>query len=158
MFNRLLPRRLDSTYRGDTPALWLFGLVVSVKIAQSLGAIFDGYTTAIVADGIPLDTFSPAAGHAMLSVFARLGLRHLMFCLFGLLVLVRYRALIPLMFALFLLELVGVKVILWFMPMIGTGTPIGSYVNLALIAVAAVGFALSLRSDARPPIDSNGGS
>lgn len=148
MFDKLFPRRLDSTYRGDKPALWLFGLVVSVKIAQSLGAIFDGYTTAIVADGIPLDTFSPAAGHAMLSVFARLGLRHLMFCLFGLLVLVRYRALIPLMFALFLLELVGVKVILWFMPMIGTGTPIGSYVNLALIAVAAVGFALSLRSDA----------
>jgi len=32
--------------------------------------------------------------------------------------------------------------------MIGTGTPIGSYVNLALVAVAGVGFALSLRSDA----------
>jgi len=148
MFNRLFPRRLDSTYRGDKPALWLFGLVVSVKIAQSLGAIFNGYTTAVAADGIPLDTFSPAAAQAMLSVFARLGLRHLMLCLVGLLVLVRYRALIPLMFAFFLLELLGVKLILWFVPILGTGTPIGSYVNLALVAVAGVGFALSLRRDA----------
>jgi len=147
VFNRLFPRRLDSTYRGNKPALWLFGLVVSVKLAQSLGAIFNGYTTAIAADGIPLDTFSPAAGQAMLSVFARLGLRHLMLCLFGLLVLVRYRALIPLMFALFLLELLGARLILWFMPIAGTGTPIASYVNLALVALAMAGFALSLRSD-----------
>ncbi len=146
MFNLFFPQRLDNTYRGDKPALWLFALVVSVKIAQSLGAIFNGYTTAIVADGIPLDTFPPEAGRAVLSVFARLGLRHLMLCLLGILVLVRYRALIPLMFLLFLLEYLGVTLILRFIPIIRTGTPIGSYVNLALVAVASVGLVLSLRS------------
>ena len=146
MFNQFFPQRLDNTYRGCKPALWLFTLVVSVKIAQSLGAIFNGYTTAIVADGIPLDTFPPEAGRAVLSVFARLGLRHLMLCLLGIFVLVRYRALIPLMFALFLLEYLGVTLILRFIPIIGTATPIGSYVNLALVALASVGLVLSLRS------------
>ena len=125
MFNQFFPRRVDITYRGYKPAVWLFALVVAVKTAQSLGAIFYGYTTAIAADGIPLDTFPPEAGRAMLSVFVRLGLRHLMLCLFGVLVLVRYRALIPMMFSLFLLELLSAKLILWFIP-IGNVTPIGS--------------------------------
>jgi hypothetical protein len=148
VFNELFPHRVDHTYRGYKPAVWLFALVVSVKIAQSLSAIFYGYATAIAADGIPLDTFPPEAGRAMLSIFARLGLRHLMLCLFGIVALVQYRALIPLMFALFLLELIGARLILRFIP-IGTGTPIGSDVNLALIAVAVAGFALSLRSERR---------
>jgi hypothetical protein len=69
-----------------------------------------------------------------------------MLCLLGILVLVRYRALIPLMFALFLLEYLGVTLILRFIPINGTGIPIGSYVNLALVAVALVGLVLSLRS------------
>lgn len=29
MFNRLLPERIDNTYRGHVPGLWLFGLVVA---------------------------------------------------------------------------------------------------------------------------------
>lgn len=151
MFNQLFPRRVDNTYRGYKPALWLFALVVSVKIAQSLGAIFNGYTTALVADGIPLDTFPPDAGRAVLSVFARLGLRNLMLCLLGIVVLVRYRALIPLMFAVFLLEYLGVTLILRFIPIDGTGTPIGTYLNLAIAAVAIVGLLLSLRSQGDRP-------
>ena len=82
----------------------------------------------------------------MPSVFARLGLRHLMLCLPGILVLVRYRALIPSMFALFLLEYLGVTPILRLIPINGTGTPIGAYVSLAIVAVAIVGLVLSLRS------------
>jgi hypothetical protein len=146
MFNHLFPQRLDATYRGSRPALWLFALVVAVKTVQSLGAIFNGYTTAIAADGIPLDTFAPDAAAAMLSIFARSGVRHLMLCVVGIVVMVRYRALIPLMFTLFVLEYLGVTLTLRFIPIHGTGTPPASYVNLALAAVALVGLGLSLRS------------
>ena len=46
MLDGLLPTRLDNQYRGSRVALWLFGLVVALKSAQSLSIILNGYTTA----------------------------------------------------------------------------------------------------------------
>lgn len=61
MVDALLPRRLDNEYRGSRVALWLFALVVAMRSTQSLGIIFNGYQTARDADGVPLDSFTPAA-------------------------------------------------------------------------------------------------
>ena len=96
MFNQILPRQVDNTYRGYKVALWLFGLLVFMKAGISLGSIFNGYTAASSADGIPLDTFTPAGARAVVSLFALLGLSQLMICLLCVLVLVRYRAMVPL--------------------------------------------------------------
>lgn len=38
MFSQLLPRSLDNRYGGHRLALWIFGLVVAVRIGQSLAA------------------------------------------------------------------------------------------------------------------------
>lgn len=146
MFNPLFPQRVDNTYRGYKLALWLFGLLVLMKLAISLNSIFNGYSVASSADGIPLDTFTSAGAQAVVSLFALLGLAHLMICLLCILVLVRYRTLIPFMFALLLLEYLGRKLILHFLPIAKTGTPPGFIVNLVLLALMIVGLALSLRS------------
>jgi hypothetical protein len=50
------------------------------------------------------------------------------------LALVRYRAMIPLMFALLVLEYLSRGLILQFLPIVRSGTPPGSVVNLALLA------------------------
>jgi hypothetical protein len=47
---------INNAYRGSAVALWIFGLVAGVRIAQSLSVIFHGYGTARDADGIPIDT------------------------------------------------------------------------------------------------------
>ena len=146
MFNQLLPQRIDNTYRGYKLALWLFALLVFIKVAISLNCIFNGYMVASSADGIPLDTFTPAGAQTVVSLFALLGNSWLMICLLCSLVLVRYRSMIPLMFALLLLEHLSRKLILQFLPMVRTGTPPGTYVNLVLLAVMLVGLALSLWS------------
>ena len=57
MFDKLLPQRIDNTYRGYKLALWLFGLVVGVTIIQGVFVIFNGYSTIMGADGIPLNTY-----------------------------------------------------------------------------------------------------
>jgi hypothetical protein len=62
------------------------------------------------------------------------------------LVLVRYRAMIPFMFALLLLEHLSKRLILHFLPIPRTGTPPGNAVNLVLLALMIVGLALSLGS------------
>ena len=143
---QLLPRCADNTYHGHKLALWLFALLVLPKIDMSLNAIFNGYSVASTVDEIPLDTFTPAGSQTVVSLFALLGLSQLMICLLGILVLARYRSLVSLMFTLFLLEHLSRKLILQFTPIARTGTPPGSAIILALIAVIIVGLVLSLWS------------
>lgn len=144
MFSQLLPQRIDNTYCGHKLALWLFGLVVLIKTAMSVNSILLGHKIATTADGIPLDTFPPAAAQTVLALFAIWGFVQLMICLLCTLVLFRYRAMVPLMFAFLLLEHLGRKLVLQFIPIARTGTPPGSYFNLILLAVMVVGLALSL--------------
>lgn len=145
MFNALLPRHADNTYRGYKAALWLFALLVLLKTVISLNSIFNGYSVASSADGIPLDTFTPAGAQTVVSLVAALGLSRLMICLLCLLVLARYRALVPLMLSLLLLEHLSRRLILYFLPIPRTGTPPGSGINLVLLALTVAGLALSLR-------------
>ncbi len=149
MFNQLLPQRIDNTYRGYTLALGLFALVVSVKILQSLLVIFNGYSVVMSADGIPLDTYTPASAQTVVAVWALSAVSRLIISLLCVLVLVRYRAAIPVMFALLALEYLARQLVLHFIPLIRTGTPPGPFVNLILFALMIVGLALSLwsRSD-----------
>ena len=54
MLDRLLPPRIDNAYRGRTLALWLFGLVVALKMLQSVVVLANGSSIARSADGIRL--------------------------------------------------------------------------------------------------------
>lgn len=144
MLKRLLPRRIDNTFRGSRLALWLLALLVLMKAAMGLNSILNGRVVASSADGIPLDTFTPDGAQAVVSLFAIWGLSQLFFSLLGLLVLVRYRAMIPLMFALLLAEHLSRKLILHIMPIVKVGTPPGTVVNLVLLALMVIGLALSL--------------
>jgi hypothetical protein len=155
MFNHLLPRSIDNTYRGHKLALWLFGLVVFMKAAMSLNSIFNGYLVASSADGLPLDTYPSAAARTIVSLFAIWGLGHFMICLLCILVLVRYRGMIPFMFALLLVEHLSRRLIFQFMPIVRTGTPPASAINLVLLALMIVGLALSLWSQGNVQIQNS---
>jgi hypothetical protein len=144
MFNPLLPRSVDNTHNGQRLALWLFALVVSVRIFQSLLVIFNGYSTVTRADGIPLDTYPPAAAQTVLALFALNALSRLFISLICVVVLVRYRSAIPLMFALLLLNYVAVQVLLEFVPLVRVGTPPASVANRTLMSLTIAGLALSL--------------
>jgi hypothetical protein len=144
MFNKLLPQRIDNTYRGHKLALWLFALVVSVKILQSLFVIFNGYSVVRSADGIPLDTYTPTGAQTVVAMFAISGLSRLIISLLCVLALVRYRSVIPFMFVLLALDYLSRQLILHFVPLVRTGTPPGPVVNLILFSLSIVGLALSL--------------
>ena len=102
------------------------------------------FLVASSADGIPLDTFSSAAARTVVALFAIWGLAHLMICLLCILVLVRYRSMVPLMLALLLLEHLSRKLILQFLPIVRTGTPPGFFINFILLALMIAGLSLSL--------------
>lgn len=143
--NPILPRQVDNTYRGHKLALWLFGALVFMKTSIGLGTIFNGREAAISADGIPLDSFGAAGAQAFVSVFAAWGLAQATIGLLSVVVLVRYRALVPFMFALLLLEHLCRKAIFAVMPIERSADAPGYLINLALVGVMVVGLVLSLR-------------
>jgi hypothetical protein len=144
MLDHLLPRTIDNDYRGRKAALWLLGLLLLMKTAMGLNSILNGYKVATSADGIPLDSYPPAAARTIVALFGIWGLGHFMICLLGILVLARYRKMVPFMFALFLVEQLSRKLILQIHPIVRVGNSPASAINLALLALTVVGLALSI--------------
>lgn len=145
MLNHILPPHIDNTYRGRSLALWLFIPIVILKLIMSLGAIFIGETVLRSADGIPLDSYSPAAASTVISLFAAWGLFHLVIVLLCVLALFRYRAMIPFMFGLLLVEhLIRKQLILAFLPIVRVITTPNIVTNTALLILMISGLALSL--------------
>jgi hypothetical protein len=143
--HRLFPARIESRDGVDRPALWIFTAIVLVKTVISVNSIINGHTVVSTADGIPLDTYSPAAAQTIVSVFALLSLSNLMLCLLCVLAIVRYRAMIPLMFTVLLLQALARYAVLGFLPIPRTGAPPGTAINAVLLALTLAGLALSLR-------------
>lgn len=145
MIGQLLPTRLDNSYSGSRWAPWLLGVVVAVKVAQSVVSIGMGRYVAMTADGLPLDSYSPAGAQAVVALFALLGVARLPFYALCIVVLVRYRRAVPLMLGLLGLEYVARSVALTAIPITRTGAAGGLVVNQVLFALMVVGFVLSLR-------------
>ena len=149
MDERILPRTSSDEYRGRTIALWLFAVVILLKIGISAASIFNAHDAISKADGIPLDSFPPAAARALQSVFMLLGWSNLVFCIAAVVVLLRYRGLVPVMYALWLLYELGKRAVLYVMPIERAGGTAGLVVTLSILVVMVVGFLLSLGRGAR---------
>jgi hypothetical protein len=148
MVNRLFPKVLDNHYQGQKLALWLLGLLVLVKAAMGLNSIFNGYHVATDADGIPLYSFTPAGARAVVAFLSVWGLEILLLSLLSLLALVRYRAMVPLMFLVLLMEQAGRKATFAALPIAkpvaAAGPPPAFSINLVICILLVVGIVLSL--------------
>ena len=144
MLNRILPEHIDNNYRGQKFAFWLLIPLVLLKLLISLVALFAPDGGAQSADGIPLDTFVSGGAAVVISVFALWGLTQLILCFLYVTALIRYRAMIPLVYSLILVELLGKKAILWVKPIVTTGTTSAISLSHVLIVLSIVGLALAL--------------
>ena len=145
MLRRLLPSAEDFTYTGSRVSLWLLGLVLAMKLGIALGAIFNGHYAASVADGIPIDSYAPDAGRAFLSLFASLGLSQFVLAALGVLLLFRYRPLVPVFLLVLLMEYLARKGISAWLPIVRSGNAPGGAINWAIFGVMLVAFVLSMR-------------
>jgi len=144
MFNPLIPRQADNSFRGLKLALWIFAFLLLVLGAMSIGSIFNGYNAAKDVDGLPLDTFTASGAKAVVSLFAIWGSTQLIIVLLGIIVLLRYRALIPLMFLMLLFEQLLLQLIHYYLPIVKSEGVSISWFNVLLLSLMALGFALSL--------------
>jgi len=145
MLNRIFPGQFDNTYRGHWLGLWLLIPVMIVKGVQSVDTILLTRLVAEGPDAIPLDNFGAACTETVLSLFALMGMCLLILPLQSIIVLIRYRSMIPFMYLSLLVVSVGSRAIQFVHPLVRSSTlPYGVIMNLAILTVTVVGFVLSL--------------
>ena len=144
MLSRIFPKLLDNQYRGNKIAVWLFVLLTVMNAGISCVAIFKPDGGAQSADGIPLDTYGPAAAQAVIGVVAFLGLANLLLYIVFIVALIRYRSMIPLMYVLIVLSWLAHKGIGLMKPIVRAGTSSGHYVTWSLFALSVIGLILSV--------------
>jgi hypothetical protein len=144
ILSRLFPARIDNSYEGSKIALWILGLLIAVRTMQSVMILFNGASIAQSADGIPLDTYPAAAAQTIVALFALSALNRLIISLICVVVLVRYRRAVPLMFVLLILTYAGGQLIGRIIPMVRVGRPPAVVVNLTLFSLTIIGLVFSL--------------
>lgn len=157
MLNRIFPERIDNHYRGHKLALWFFVPITLMKIGISLVHIFyaDGGAQSI--STMPLDTYPAGATQNVIALFARMGLDQLLLGLLFVLVLFRYRAMIPLMYLLAVAHYIAVKAMASAKPVAVAGRSSAGTLALILTFLTIGGFVLSLLGKDVPPAQGSGG-
>lgn len=146
MFERLFPRQFDNHYRGHRLGLWLLVPIVALRLLQGVNCLIDPRSIAMSADAIPLERFTADASGEIVLLFALSALSFLLFALQGIVVLVRYRSMIPLTYVWLVIDQVVRRALILTHPTIESasagGHAIGFYINLALMAAMGLGLVL----------------
>lgn len=143
----LFPAQANNDYRGYNIAILLLGIAIALRLLMAYAALFDTHGMVQDADSIPIDSWGTNAANSFLYITKLLGLDHLMLTVVAIVILLRWRNLIPLAFTLLLAEQLGRFALKLTNPIPRTGI---SYVpvdpNLVIIAALLIGLALSLSS------------
>ncbi len=154
MLNRIFPKQFDNTFRGHWLAVWIFAPVVLMELAMGANSIINTRTVATLADGIPLDRYGAGGADAIIALFAIAGLFRVLLALQGVVVLIRYRSMIPLVYLTLLILQLGSKALVLMHPIARSGVStaqLGSVFILAILAMSIVGFLLSLLNRSESP-------
>jgi len=158
MLERLFPKQIDNRYQGYPFAIWVLASLVLIKFMMGLNVSglnpwIDNRFIAQSVDRLPLDTYSAETASVVMFLFASWGLALFALTLLGVIVLIRYRAMIPLVYLLLAIEQFGRKAIGTLHPIVraeqADGLSSAALINWCLMAALAIGFILSLVSPRR---------
>ncbi|HUO97222.1 MAG TPA: hypothetical protein VMU01_01055 [Rhizomicrobium sp.] len=151
MLGRIFPKQYDNTYDGWRLATALLALIVALRLAQGISIMADPVATAMGADRIPVASYAPQAAAAVVLLFTLLGFSLVLTALIGVVAMIRYRAMIPLVYILLLVQALGSRAIVALHPIVRGGSAMmvgplsfGTAINLATYAVMIAGFILSV--------------
>ena len=145
IIERIFPKNLNNNYKGYKIALYVFYALTALTLWRSQHHLFapDGGAQSIAT--IPLDTFTTSGAAAVVGVFGLWGLSQLIIGMIYLIVSLRYRAMIPLMYLLMFVEYF-VRTVYFPLakPIPTAGTAPGATGNLPLMIIAFIMLVLSV--------------
>lgn len=151
MLKRLFPATINNDYHGHVLAIWLFAPIVALKAVMGFNVAglnpFVGSRYILqAADGVPVDTYAPDVAALMTFMFSSWGLALLLLSLLSAVVLLRYRAALPLVILIMTAEQVGRKVLSeMLLPRSAeAGVPASAWINWGLSAALVLSLLLSL--------------
>jgi len=144
MLARILPAGVDNRFRGQVVALWLFVPLALMKVMLGVTHIVRADGGAQSVSTMPLDTYPAGAAQNIIGLMARMGLEQLLLGLIFVVVLLRYRALIPLMYLVAVLHFLGSKVIGEMKPLALAGVSGAATMHLIVGAISVAGLVLAL--------------
>ncbi|MCF6264733.1 MAG: hypothetical protein L3J24_14260 [Xanthomonadales bacterium] len=144
MFNKIFPQTIDNKFNGHWLGFWLLIPVLLFKLMIAIGSMLIP-AAANSTDGIDMSAYPAAALQVATTSTALLGLLHLSIALIGVLALIRYRAMIPLIYVWLLFEFAGRRVLLNIYAIERTGDASTAVImNSVLLALMVVGFVFSV--------------
>lgn len=152
MLTRLFPQQIDNDYRGHVLAIWLLVPLVLMKFLQGAnvaGFLGTGNSRQVLEtiDNVPVGTFPAEAASQLLFLFAAWGLGVFILGFLGIVVLLRYRAMMPLMYLLLLIEQVGrnaLSTIHLARPFVSLAARPANLINVGFLLAIVIGLLLSL--------------
>ena len=152
MLTRLFPKHIDNEYRGHVLAIWLLVPLALLKFLQGAnvaGLLGTGNSRQVLetVDHVPVGAFPAEAASQLIFLFAAWGLGVFILGLLGLIVLLRYRAMLPLMYLLLVIEQVGRQALATIhldQPFVSLAASPANLINWGFLAALAIGLLLSL--------------
>jgi hypothetical protein len=146
MITKIFPKTIDDTYKGYKLALYFFCAITAVTLIRSLIHIFafDGGAESIAT--IPLNQYPKDAVSTIIFLFSLWGSSQLIIGLIYLIVLLRYKSLIPLMYVLLFAEYTMRLVLGHVKPIVILGTAPATFANYIMIPLSVILFILSIQS------------
>jgi len=146
IFNILLPKQVDNRLRGSQIPLYFFAAYAVVSTVRSCIHLLapDGGAGSVA--GMDLNV---AGASGIVFAFALWGSAQLLLAFVQLLVVVRYRALVPLMYLLLIAEILLRMLVGHMKPVTFAHTPPGAIGNWILLPIALLMLAWSLWSGSR---------
>lgn len=141
----IFPKQITNTYTGHPIALYAFYLITSITLIRSLIHILapDGGAQSIAT--IPLDTYSVESANTVIFIFGLWGISQLLLGILFLIIVVRYKALIPLMYILIFTEYTLRLILGLFKPITLVGIAPGGIGNYVFIILSIILFFLSIQ-------------
>lgn len=145
IMKRLFPPQIDNNFPGHWLGLVVFALVIIAKGGQGVQTIIHTRATATGPDAISLAGLNHEQVDGVLQLFAVIGLYALILPAMSLVVLCRWRAMIPFMYLSFVVFYFAGRLLRLLHPIfVDEKTSYGVYVNLGILAVTIMGLCLSL--------------
>ena len=145
MINILFPKIANNTFNGHKLALWSLFLYVTKSIFAGLVHMFvsDGGAQSI--GSVSLDSFTKGGADSVITMFGLWGLEQFVIGLIALIILLRYKSLIPLLWGIYAIEYLGRSLSHLFTPgLVTESVPPGLVVDTVLVPLAIIMFLFSI--------------
>ena len=146
MLQKIFPTVADNIYRGHWIAKWLLIFYVAKSFLAGGIHMFSADGGAQSIASITLDQFTQGGANSLITIFAMWGMEQMVIGLIGVVILLRYQSLIPMMTLVYVCEYLGRFSMSFITPgVVSAHTPPGAVADLVLIPLTVVMFLLSLK-------------